>query len=95
MTKCVFCGREENDFIGVHLVKNDGTVNFYCSSKCRKNSLKLGRDRRNLKWTEAFYVTREKAAKREASKIEKDATAAKAKVESDKVKAAKKAAKKK
>ena len=51
MTKCVFCGREELDFKGVHLIKNDGTVDFYCSSKCRKNSLKLHRDKRKIKWT--------------------------------------------
>jgi|SRR3989338_5324279 len=51
MTKCVFCGREEHDFKGVHLIKNDGVIDFYCSSKCRKNSLKLKRDKRKMKWT--------------------------------------------
>jgi large subunit ribosomal protein L24e len=54
MTKCVFCGSEENPFKGVHLIKNDGSVNFFCSSKCRKNAIKLNRDKKKLKWTQAY-----------------------------------------
>ena len=57
MAKCIFCGREEPDFTGAFLLKNDGTTVFYCSSKCRKNHLKLGRDKRNLKWTEAYRIS--------------------------------------
>ena len=62
MTKCVFCGKEDSPYKGVHLITNDGTTNFYCSGKCRKNALKLGRDRKKLKWTSAFAESREKAA---------------------------------
>ncbi len=62
MTKCVFCGQEAYDFTGVHLIKNNGTVDFYCSSKCRKNSLKLGRDKRRIKWTEAYRMELAKEA---------------------------------
>lgn len=58
--RCVFCGKEYDDFTGTYLIKNDGTMNYYCSSKCRKNHLKLGRDKRRLKWTESFYESREK-----------------------------------
>lgn len=61
MVKCVFCGREEKPFVGVHLLKNTGVIAYYCSSKCRKNSLKLERDKRKLKWTESFYISRAKA----------------------------------
>lgn len=57
MAKCIFCGIERPDFTGVFLLKNDGTTVFYCSSKCRKNHLKLERDKRNLKWTEAYRVS--------------------------------------
>lgn len=60
LAKCVFCGKEGEDFYGTYLIKNDGTMQYYCSSKCRKNHLKLGRDRRKLKWTAAFYESREK-----------------------------------
>ena len=56
MVKCVFCGKEEHPHKGVHLIKNDGSVDFYCSSKCRKNSLKLKRDKKRLKWTEAYRI---------------------------------------
>ena len=41
-------------------VKNDGTIFWFCSNKCRKNMLKLGRDPRKLKWT-AKYRKDEKA----------------------------------
>jgi len=36
------------------LVKNDGTVIWMCSSKCRKNMLVLKRDPRRLKWTKKY-----------------------------------------
>ena len=54
MVKCVFCGKDEYAFKGLHLIRNDGTINYFCSSKCRLNALKLGRDKRKVKWTEAF-----------------------------------------
>lgn len=69
MTKCVFCGKEEHSFKGIHLIKNDGSVNFFCSGKCRKNAVKLGRDKKRLKWTEAFRVERRKTLE-EAKKLE-------------------------
>lgn len=65
MVKCSFCGREEYAFKGVHLIKNDGTVAYFCSSKCRVNTLKLRRDKRKIRWTEAF---REKSDKEKAKK---------------------------
>ena len=72
MTKCVFCGKEEASFRGVHLIKNDGTVNFFCSSKCRKNALKLKRDKRKLKWTEAYRVALHKTRIKVADKEKED-----------------------
>ena len=60
MTKCAFCGKEERTFKGTHLIRNTGIVSFFCSGKCRKNSEKLRRDKRKLKWTEAFHIGREK-----------------------------------
>jgi large subunit ribosomal protein L24e len=74
MTKCVFCGKEEHDFKGVHLIKNDGTIDFYCSSKCRKNALKLKRDKRKIKWTQIYKtglkVNAARKVANEARKIE-------------------------
>lgn len=60
MTKCVFCGKDEYNFKGVHLIRNDGAVWYFCSSKCRLNALKLGRDKRKVRWTGAFNERRGK-----------------------------------
>ncbi|MBI5803705.1 50S ribosomal protein L24e [Candidatus Pacearchaeota archaeon] len=68
MTKCTFCGKEENPHKGLHLIRNSGSIDYFCSSKCRKNSTKLKRDKRKVRWTEAFHVTRDKARKRAAEK---------------------------
>ena len=68
MVKCVFCGKDEHPSKGLHLIRNDGTVNYFCSSKCRKNALNLKRDKRKLKWTEAFHETREKARAKKLAK---------------------------
>lgn len=81
MVKCSFCGREEHSFIGIHLINNDGTVSFFCSSKCRKNTLKLRRDRKRQKWTEAYRIARDKSIadahkKAEVEKSEKKAVKA-------------------
>ena len=64
MVKCSFCGKEEYAFRGVHLIKNDGTISYFCSSKCRFNVLKLGRDKRKVRWTEAFREKRLKTTQK-------------------------------
>lgn len=48
---CSFCGRLIEPGTGIMYVKNDGSILWFCSSKCRKNYLKLGRNPRKLKWT--------------------------------------------
>lgn len=60
LARCVYCGKDYEDYTGTYLITNDGIMHYYCSMKCRKNKLKLGRDRRNLKWTTAFYESRDK-----------------------------------
>jgi len=67
MTKCVFCGKEQSSHKGLHLIRNNGVVDYFCSSKCRKNMLKLKRDKRKVRWAEAFHIARDKA--REKAKI--------------------------
>ena len=61
MVKCRFTGKEEHAFKGIHLIKNDGSIEYYSSSKAMKNALKLKRDKRKLKWTEAYRIEKEKA----------------------------------
>ncbi len=50
MPDCSFCKREMPFGTGVTLVKNDGRLLHFCSSKCEKNTLKLHRKPANLKW---------------------------------------------
>jgi len=51
---CSFCDRPVAKGSGIMLVKNDGTVLWSCSSKCKKNMLVLKRDPRKLKWTKKY-----------------------------------------
>lgn len=48
---------------GTMLVKNDGSLLYFCSNKCRKNMLKLGRDPRKFKWTSKYVKGGIKARK--------------------------------
>jgi len=89
MVKCTFCGKEESPHKGIHLIKNIGVVAYYCSSKCRKNAEKLGRDKRKVRWTEAFHVTRNKAMAKAAAQKEKSSVQEEAKKEKKKSKATK------
>lgn len=50
MVKCSFCKSEINEGTGTIYVKKDGTAYTFCSSKCEKNMLKLGRKSADLKW---------------------------------------------
>lgn len=43
---------------GTMLVKNDGKMLMFCSSKCDKNYNKLGREPRHLRWTAAYIKTK-------------------------------------
>jgi large subunit ribosomal protein L24e len=47
MPKCVFCGKMYEFPKGVTLVKNDGSINYLCSSKCRKTMLSR---KRKVRW---------------------------------------------
>jgi len=47
MPKCVYCGSQYEFPRGLTLIMKDGTINFLCSAKCRKNILMK---RRKVKW---------------------------------------------
>lgn len=59
MPKCVFCGKQYDPHKGVTLVMKDGTINSFCSAKCRKNKLMK---RRKVRW-----VSKEKKSKASTS----------------------------
>ena len=48
--KCSFCNLPLEPGTGKMFVKRDGTVLYFCSSKCERNMLKLRRKSRKLKW---------------------------------------------
>ena len=41
---------------GVMLIKNDCRMVHFCSSKCRKNTVKLGRVPRETRWTKTYAL---------------------------------------
>ena len=47
MPKCTYCKRQYEPPKGLTLIKVDGTVQYLCSSKCRKNMLMK---RRKVRW---------------------------------------------
>ena len=57
--KCSFCGKNFSNTTGVMHVKNDGTLFYFCSRRCRVSNVSFKRDSRKLKWTE-YYGKREK-----------------------------------
>jgi large subunit ribosomal protein L24e len=56
---CTFCGSEIEPGTGRMYVKKDGVVYNFCTSKCYKNMVILGRVPRRTTWTR--YFEREKA----------------------------------
>ena len=56
---CTFCGSEIEPGTGRMYVKKDGVVYNFCTSKCYKNLVILGRVPRRTTWTR--YFEREKA----------------------------------
>ena len=51
MAKCSFCGKTIKEGSGIMYVKKNGNILHFCSSKCFKNYLKLGRKPAKHKWT--------------------------------------------
>ena len=51
---CSFCDRPIAKGTGTMLALNNGTVFWFCSSKCKKNMRVLKSDPRKLKWTKKF-----------------------------------------
>jgi large subunit ribosomal protein L24e len=52
--KCSFCGNDIEPGTGTLYVKKDGSTYYFCSAKCKKNLLKLGRDAKRVRWTQHF-----------------------------------------
>ena len=78
MPNCSFCDSPVAKGTGVMYVKKDGTPYYFCSSKCKKNTLHLGREGRRQKWTPAAKKFIERQARKEtAAKVAAKAAAKK------------------
>lgn len=71
---CSFCGTAIEAGTGKMYIKRDGSVFHFCSSKCQRNQVELGRVNRHVKWTGAAA-----SAKAEATSAGAAAKAAPAK----------------
>ena len=61
MAHCNFCDKEIEKGTGKMYVKKDGKILWFCSNKCEKNMIKLGRIPRRIKWTGAHRAEKSKA----------------------------------
>ncbi|MCS7110904.1 MAG: 50S ribosomal protein L24e [Ignisphaera sp.] len=50
---CDYCGSSVEPGSGVMFVRNDGTIIWFCSSKCLKN-FRLRRDPKKQPWTKLY-----------------------------------------
>jgi large subunit ribosomal protein L24e len=81
---CTFCGVEIEPGTGRMYVRKDGVTYNFCSSKCFKNLVELGRVPRRVTWTR--YYEREKKVRLKSSVAEapsKKRKVKKVKVEKD------------
>ncbi|MCF7871752.1 50S ribosomal protein L24e [Candidatus Woesearchaeota archaeon] len=58
MAKCEFCGKQITAGTGKLYVKKDGKTMYYCSTKCEKNQIKLGRKPRTTHWTTEYHAVK-------------------------------------
>ena len=100
---CSFCGDAIEPGTGKMYIKKDGSVFNFCSNKCKKNNIDMGRVSRRTRWTvrygelKASTLSREKGPSEETEEapVEKPVAKIPAKVakkaESTEAKPAKKA----
>jgi large subunit ribosomal protein L24e len=72
---CTFCGDEIEPGTGKMYIKKDGVVYNFCSSKCYKNLVILGRVPRRTTWTR--YYEREKSIRMKGAPVPEEKPKAK------------------
>ena len=77
MAYCSFCNNEVLKGTGEIYVLKDGTTLNFCGSKCKRNSQKLKREGRLMKWTSKTLVlsSDRKAPEKKESALSKDIAA--------------------
>lgn len=63
MQKCSFCGEIYEFPRGLTYVTSEGKISYFCSSKCRKNALKLNRDKLKVNWVRKSPENKAEAGK--------------------------------
>lgn len=66
MTKCSFCGNDLTPGTGMMYAQKDAKIFYFCSKKCEKNMLKLGRKPNVTNWSSLLM----KRAVKQAAKPE-------------------------
>ena len=67
--KCSFCEKTIATGSGQISVKADGTINYFCDSKCERNSkIRLAK---NVRWTGTYQKRKAFAAEEESAKTAK------------------------
>ena len=56
MPRCTFCKQNYEFPRGMTLILNDGNIMYFCSSKCRRNAIKLKRDNKKVNWVRKAEV---------------------------------------
>lgn len=74
MAYCSFCSEEIPKGCGEMFVFKDGAMLYFCSSKCKKNSIRLKREGRLMKWTSKKVIlsTEKKAPEKKESALAKE-----------------------
>ena len=67
MPVCSFCKNNYEFPKGTTVVQKDGSVRYYCSSKCRKN-MEMGRLSKKVRWVRKSDVVKAEKAKYKARK---------------------------
>ncbi len=71
---CSFCGKSIEQGTERIFVTKKGKASYFCSSKCEKNLLKLGRKPRKTTWTAEYRKEKAIRLRALASKEEKETT---------------------
>jgi len=66
MPVCSFCKQGYEFPRGTTVVQKEGSIKYYCSSKCRKNA-ELGRISKNVNWVRKADIVSESKEKKENS----------------------------
>jgi large subunit ribosomal protein L24e len=72
---CTFCGASIEPGTGKMYVKKDGTTFLFCSNKCSKNMIEMGRVPRKVNWTAAYAARKNLATDARNLKAADDAAA--------------------